>query len=88
MKITKITDSRYAFSKDGFEFFASVHPNSGAWNIESFNASQFGPIQQRPASLAHSQVSNFLRQTPLYIRTNKINGATNKRIFERNKAFS
>ena len=87
MKITKITENRYAFKQDGFEFFASVNPNSGHWNIEGFNASQFGPIQQNSARLAHSQVSNFLKKNPLYLKTNRIDGATNKRIFERNKAF-
>lgn len=87
VKITKITPTKYAFKADSYEFFAETNPNSGQWNIPAFTKTDFPVLRQNPAQLAHGQVVQFLRQNPLMIRTNKIDGATNKRIFTLNPVF-
>jgi hypothetical protein len=87
MNITRITPTKYAFKLDGFEFFAEANANSGAWILPSYTKDQFGVMRDNRARLAHGQIVQFLRQNPLMIRTNKIDGATNKRIFTLNPVF-
>ena len=85
--ITKITPTKYAFKASGFEFFAEANANSGAWILPSYTKDEFGVLNDNPARLAHSQVTQFLKKNALYLKTNKINGATNKRVFDRNPVF-
>jgi hypothetical protein len=87
IQITRITPTKYSFKANGYEFFAETNANSGAWNLPAFTKTDFPVLRQNPAQLAHSQVVQFLKKNPLMIRTNKIDGKTNKRIFVRNTVF-
>ena len=87
IQITRITPTKYSFKANGYEFFANTNANSGAWDIPSFVKTDYGVLRQNTAKLAHSQVEQFLRKNPLYLKTNKVDGATNKPIFTPNPAF-
>lgn len=87
IQITKITPTKYSFTVDRFEFFAEANANSGAWIMPSYTKDQFGVMADNPARLAHGQVIQFLKKNPLYLKTNKIDGKTNKRILTLNPAF-
>ena len=87
IQITKITPTKYAFKADGFEFFSEANANSGAWILPSYTKDQFGVMRDNRARIVHGQVVQFLKKNPLYIKTNKIDGASNKRIFENNPVF-
>ena len=88
VKITKVTTTKYSFKCNGFEWFSEANADSGQWTIPSFVKTDFPVLRQNTAKLAHSQVEQLLRKNPLYLKTNKISGATNKRIFTVNPAFN
>ena len=88
IQITKITPTSYSFTADGYEFFAKANPDSGQWNIPGFVAGDFSILRQKPAQLAYNNVAQFLRKNALFLDTKKIDGATNKRIFQRNPTFN
>ena len=87
IQITRITPTKYSFKADSFEFFAEANANSGAWILPSYTRDQFGVMNDNRARLAHGQVVQFLKKNPLYLKTNKIDASTNKRIFNQNPEF-
>ncbi len=85
--IKKQSEITYTFTANGFSFSAKANPDSGTWVVPSFAEDSFGILRNNTAKLAYGQVVQFLRKNPLFVDTKKINGKTNKRIFERNPVF-
>ena len=87
IQIIKITDTKYSFKADGFEFFASADATNGRWMIPSFQAGHYNVLQENTAKMAYNQVVMFLQKNPLYMKTSTIDGKTNKRIYKKNPQF-
>lgn len=78
--------NNYAVSNGTLTWNIQVDPNSGAWTLPSRATSGYNVMTEprNGVCVATNQLNQFLRANPLYLRTKKINGATNKAIFEKN----
>lgn len=87
IKITRINDTTYDFTANGFTFQATANPNNGQWVLPSYTKDQFGVMNDNKARIAHADITNFLKKNKLFQDTKKIDGKTNKRIYQRNPVF-